>query len=54
LLHHHKIPLNTFDELIPWEKDVYVGMLSAKVEEENEKMKLNNAANRVARKRGKG
>lgn len=53
LMYHHKIPIEQFDNCIPWEKDLYVGMLNKKVEEENEKTKLKNAANRVAQKRGK-
>ena len=54
MLYHHKIPISTFDEMIPWEKDIYVGMLMTKVQEENEKIKLQNAANRVAGNRGRG
>ena len=52
-MYHHKIMPDTFDNMIPWEKDIYVNMLIRKVEEENEKIKLENAARRVAAKRGK-
>jgi hypothetical protein len=39
--------------MIPWEKEIYVNMLIQKVEEENEKAKLEKAAARSARKRSK-
>jgi hypothetical protein len=37
--------------MVPWEKDLYVSMLSNKVEEENDKLKLEESARRAARKR---
>ena len=39
------------DDMIPFEKDLYVGMLVNKVEEENEKMKLKEMQDRSNRKR---
>jgi hypothetical protein len=53
LLYHHKISVDEFENMIPWEKDLYVGMITKKVEEENEKIKLKQSANRAARKRGR-
>lgn len=50
LWYHHKVPVNQFDNVLPWEKDLYVNMLSQKVEEENEKLKLEEAAREAARK----
>ena len=36
-MHHHKYSLTELDNMIPWEKDVYVGLLSNYIKEENEK-----------------
>jgi hypothetical protein len=36
---------------MPWERDVYLGMLTKKIEEENEKIKQIQAENRVKTKR---
>ena len=38
-MHHHKYSLTELDNMIPWEKDVYVGLLSNYIKEENEKRK---------------
>ena len=36
-MHHHKYSLTELDNMIPWENDVYVGLLSNHIKEENEK-----------------
>ena len=36
-MQHHNYSLNEIDGMIPWEKDVYVGLLSNYIKEENEK-----------------
>ena len=36
-MHHHKYSLTELDNMIPWEKDVYVNLLSNFIKEENEK-----------------
>ena len=36
-MHHHKYSLTELDNMIPWEKDVYIGLLSNYIKEENEK-----------------
>lgn len=51
LMYHHKIDPELFDRLMPWERDVYLGMLTKKIEEENEKIKQIQAENRVKTKR---
>ena len=53
LWHYHKVKVTDFDDVIPWEKDLYISMLAQKVEEDNEKMKIRQAEARVARKLGK-
>jgi hypothetical protein len=38
-MQHHKYSLTELENMIPWERDVYVGMLIQYVEEENNKLK---------------
>ena len=38
-MHHHKYSLTKLDNMIPWEKEIYVTMLSNHIKEENEKRK---------------
>jgi hypothetical protein len=39
MMQHHKYNLTELDNLIPWEKSLYVNMLIRHIEEENEKLK---------------
>jgi hypothetical protein len=39
-MHHHKYSLTELENMIPWEKSIYITMLVNYLEEENEKMKL--------------
>ena len=36
-MQHHKYSLTELDNLLPWEKEVYVSMLSNYIKEENER-----------------
>jgi hypothetical protein len=36
-MQHHKYSLTELDNLMPWEKEIYVGMLKNYIKEENEK-----------------
>lgn len=38
-MQHHNYSLKELDNMIPWEKTIYVGMLVKYLEEENEKIK---------------
>lgn len=38
-MQHHKYSLHELDEMIPWERDIYVAMLTQYIEEENQKIK---------------
>jgi hypothetical protein len=38
--------LSELEGMIPWEREIYVSMLSQYIEEENEKIKQRNAANK--------
>lgn len=43
LLHHHKYSLTELENMIPWEREVYVNMLIAHIKEENERLRLQQA-----------
>ena len=37
LIHHHKYSLTELENMMPWEREVYVDMLVTYIKEENEK-----------------
>jgi hypothetical protein len=39
LMQHHKYSLTELENMIPWEREVYVGMLMEYIKEENERQK---------------
>jgi hypothetical protein len=38
-MQHHKYSLSELENMMPWERDIYVSMLIAYIEEENQKIK---------------
>ena len=38
-MQHHKYSLTELDNMLPWERDIYVSMLIRYLEEETEKLK---------------
>ncbi len=38
-MHHHKYSLTELENMMPWEREVYVDMLVTWIKEENEKQK---------------
>lgn len=38
-MQHHKYSLTELENMIPWERDVYVAMLIEHLEEENQRLK---------------
>lgn len=38
-MQHHNYSLSELDNMMPWERDVYVSLLMAHLEEEKERMK---------------
>lgn len=46
LMQHHKYSLTELDNLIPWEKQIYVKMLENYIKEQNEKLKMMQAQRR--------
>ena len=45
-MQHHKYSLTELENMLPWERDIYVTMLVQHIEEENEKVKQLNASRR--------
>ena len=39
MMHHHKYSLFELENMLPWERDIYVAMLIQYVEEQNAKIK---------------
>ena len=46
LMQHHKYSLTEIENLMPWERDIYVDMLITWIKEENEKQKQREAERR--------
>ena len=42
-MQHHKYSLTELENMMPWERDIYVGMLINYIKEENEKIKQQEA-----------
>ena len=38
-MQHHQYSLTELDNMIPWEREIYVGLLMKHVQEENERRK---------------
>ena len=43
-MQHHKYSLTELDNMIPWERDIYISLLVKHLDEENEKLKLQQRA----------
>ena len=43
LMQHHNYTLYDIENMIPWEREVYVTLLSQWIEQENERIKKENA-----------
>lgn len=44
MMQYHKYSLTELENLIPWERDIYVGMLQQHIEDENLKEKQRQAS----------
>ena len=42
MMQHHKYSLEEIEDMMPWEREIYVGLLMKFIEEENEKVKQQN------------
>jgi len=43
MMQHHKYSLTELDNMIPWERDIYVSLLTQWVDEENKRIQAENA-----------
>ena len=48
LMQHHKYSLTELENMIPWERDVYVSLLIAHIQEEERRQKADEQAGRVS------
>jgi hypothetical protein len=39
MMQHHKYSLSELENMIPWEREIYVGLLIQYIDEENERIK---------------
>lgn len=44
MMQHHKYSLTELENMIPWEREIYLTMLIKHLEEENEKIKMQQRA----------
>ena len=41
-MQHHKYSLTELDNMMPWEREIYMGLLSKHIQEENERIEKEN------------
>ena len=46
MMQHHKYSLTELENMMPWEREIYLGLLEQHIKEENEKIERENAKNR--------
>jgi len=44
-MQHHKYSLTELDNMMPWERDVYIGLLQEYIQKENERIEKENQQN---------
>ena len=44
-MQHHKYSLTELDNMMPWEREIYVGLLQNYIKEENERIEKENRKN---------
>ena len=42
MMQHHKYSLTELENMLPWERDIYIGLLMEFIKEENEKIEREN------------
>ncbi len=45
-MQHHKYSLTELENMIPWEREIYVGLLSNYIKEENDRIMMKNQQNK--------
>ena len=53
MMQHHKYSLTELENMMPWEREIYIGLLQKYIKEENERIEKQNAEARSKRQRGK-
>ena len=43
MMQHHKYSLTELDDMIPWEREIYIGLLETHIKEENERLEKEQA-----------
>ena len=43
MIQHHKYSLTELENMMPWEREIYMGLLAQWVKEENERIEKENA-----------
>ena len=51
MIQHHKWSLTEIEAMMPWERDVYVGLLYEHIKEENERIEREQSQMNSARRR---
>ena len=46
MMQYHKYSLTELESMLPWERQIYVALLNAHIEEENERIKQQNQRRR--------
>jgi hypothetical protein len=46
MMQHHKYSLTELENMMPWEREIYVNLLLQHIEEENERIKKENMKNK--------
>ena len=41
-MQHHKYSLTELDDMMPWEREIYIGLLEKHIKEENERIEQEN------------
>ena len=42
-MQHHKYSLTELDDMMPWEREIYIGLLEKHIKEENERVERENS-----------
>ena len=42
MMQHHKYSLTELENMMPWEREIYVGLLAEHIKEENERIEQEN------------
>ena len=46
MMQHHKYSLTELQNMMPWEREIYIGLLSKYIKDENERIERENAKNK--------